>query len=69
VKGNPCKRCAKPIDLDWGKFCLACRVTLKIGQEKPKQGPRKKKRRGEKKPWEDAMWYRVPGSFGMGKRR
>lgn len=38
-------------------------------QTKPVQKPRRKKRWGEKTPWHDATWYRLPGSFEGGKRR
>lgn len=33
---------------------------------KPK---RQREVESEKKPWHDAMWYRLPGSFESGKRR
>lgn len=40
-------------------------------RHQPGWKPRRKQRKHEKKkkPWHDAMWHRLPGSFEMGKRR
>lgn len=44
------------------RLCAKCRAD-------PKRVKLKKGGKSAKKPWHDAMWHRLPGSFESGKRR